>query len=79
MVDIRGIKSAPSHLESTSLVFVYGLDVFYTPVAPNHKAYDRLGHDFNRLAIVGMLVVFAILALGAQRIAKKRELQRAWK
>ncbi|KAI9788759.1 MAG: hypothetical protein M1816_006616 [Peltula sp. TS41687] len=53
------IITSPTLLESTSLVFVYGLDIFGTRVAPS-AAFDMLGQDFGRSQLV-----LTILALGA--------------
>jgi ER membrane protein complex subunit 1 len=60
--EIYGIKSvitSPSLLESTSLVFAYGLDVFGTRVTPSFS-FDVLGKDFNKLT---MSVTVAALAV----------------
>lgn len=58
--EVAGIKSVittPALLESTSLVFAYGLDVFGTRVAPSFS-FDVLGKGFNKLSLVG--TVFAL-------------------
>jgi len=75
---IEGIISSPSALESTSLVFGYGLDVFFTPVQ-SAKAYDVLSPGFNYvflyLSVGVVLVSWAITSV----VASKRALQDRWK
>lgn len=59
--EVAGIKdviTTPALLESTSLVFAYGVDVFGTRVAPS-AAFDILGKGFNRISLVS-----TVLALG---------------
>jgi hypothetical protein len=49
---VRNVITSPAVLESTSLVFAYGLDVFGTRVAPS-LPFDILGTSFNKLSLVG--------------------------
>ncbi|XP_069121270.1 ER membrane protein complex subunit 1-like [Argopecten irradians] len=75
---IRGIHSSPAGLESTSLVFVYGLDLFYTRVTPS-RMFDVLKEDFDfyfiSLVLLGMFLVTFI----TQKLASRKALSRAWK
>jgi hypothetical protein len=48
---IQGISTAPSGMESTSLAFAYGLDLFYAPVQPA-GGYDLLAPDFNFMLLI---------------------------
>jgi hypothetical protein len=60
--DVLGVEkiiTAPAIVESTSLVFAYGVDVFGTRVAPSFL-FDILGKGFNKVALVG--TVLALLA-----------------
>jgi outer membrane protein assembly factor BamB len=59
VVGVRDIIAAPALLESTSLVFAYGVDVFGTRVTPS-LAFDLLGKGFNRIALVGTVVALAV-------------------
>jgi outer membrane protein assembly factor BamB len=66
--DVLGVKkivTAPAVVESTSLVFAYGIDVFGTRVAPSFL-FDILGKGFNKLSLVGTV---AALALGVVVLA----------
>jgi hypothetical protein len=59
VLGMREIITSESGIESTSLVFAYGLDVFGTRVAPSF-AFDILGKGFNKismlLTVVGLFV-----------------------
>lgn len=66
--EVAGVKdviTTPALLESTSLVFAYGVDIFGTRVAPS-AAFDILGKGFNRLSLVSTV---AALALGVGVLA----------
>jgi len=78
MGQVNGIISSPSALESTSLVFCYGLDLFFMPVQ-TAKAYDVLSPGFNYLllyvsvgSVVGLYIVTSF-------IASHKALQDRWK
>lgn len=51
---LRGLVQAPSAMESTTLLFAHGLDLFYTRLAPS-RTFDLLPDDFP----------FALLVRGA--------------
>jgi hypothetical protein len=78
IADVAGIISSPTALESTSLIFAYGLDLFFIPVQ-TAKAYDVLSPGFNYVllyASVGFVVtLFVVTSFWAQRKA----LQDRWK
>jgi hypothetical protein len=65
VLGIRNILTSPAVLESTSLVFAYGHDVFGTRVSPSFT-FDVLGKDFNK---VQMLLTVVALGLGVLVIA----------
>ncbi|KAK0406704.1 hypothetical protein QR680_018744 [Steinernema hermaphroditum] len=57
--NVRGIKTVASGLESTSLVFVYGSDLFYTKTTPS-GTFDILKDDFDHFFIGGVLAVSVV-------------------
>jgi hypothetical protein len=59
VLGVGKIITSPAVVESTSLVFAYGVDIFGTRVAPSFL-FDILGKGFNKLALVG--TVLALLA-----------------
>ena len=75
---IRAIECAPSALESTSLVLVRGLDIFWTRVTPS-RPFDVLKEDFDYFLII---VVLAALVGGSyigKKMAARKSLAQAWK
>ena len=62
---VQKVITSPAYLESTSLVFAFGLDVFGTRVAPSF-AFDVLGKGFNKLQ---MLATVAALWAGVLFVA----------
>ena len=60
--DVAGIKtvlSSPTLLESTSLVFAFGSDIFATRATPS-QAFDILGKSFSKMQL--LLTVVALFA-----------------
>ncbi|ESO01112.1 hypothetical protein HELRODRAFT_82224, partial [Helobdella robusta] len=76
--DIRHIKTAPSGLESTSLVFCFGLDLFFTRVTPS-KMFDVLKEDFDYFFISSVLIGMIVVSIVSQKLAQRKLLHRAWK
>ncbi|KAL1121968.1 hypothetical protein AAG570_003376 [Ranatra chinensis] len=76
--NIAGIVTSPAGLESTCLVFVYGLDLFYTQVAPS-KTFDVLKDDFEYWLISAVLVGLTLAAYITKRLASRKALRQAWK
>ena len=60
LIGLEKVETAPSRLESTSLTVTYGIDIFYTLVAPE-KQFDILSEDFRKdyliLTIIGLVVI----------------------
>jgi hypothetical protein len=75
---VTGIVSSPTNLESTSIVFTYGLDLFFTPVQ-TAKAYDVLppGFDYKVLYLSVFVVIGSVI--GTSYLANLRSLQDRWK
>jgi len=59
VVGVRSILTSPTHVESTSLVLAYGIDVFGTRVAPSFT-FDILGKGFGKVSMIG--TVMALMA-----------------
>lgn len=66
-----------SGLESTSLVFVYGLDLFYTRVTPS-GTFDILKDDFDYVLIALVMVVLVVASVLCKRIWRYSSLKQAW-
>lgn len=70
MAGIDHIVTTPALLESTSLVYCYGLDTFFTRSSPS-KRFDVLSEDFSKsqllLTIVGLVAAIAVAGPMVQR------------
>lgn len=75
--NIRGIYTSAAGLESTSLVLVYGLDLFYTRVTPS-KMFDVLKEDFDYIFISGVLSALILVSIVCSKFASMRSLKMAW-
>ncbi|KAL7096736.1 hypothetical protein ACP275_10G098300 [Erythranthe tilingii] len=75
---LRGIVTVPAKLESTTLVFAYGVDLFFTRLAPS-RTYDSLTEDFSYalllLTIVGLIVAIFVTWVWSE----KKDLQDKWR
>jgi len=66
--DVVGVQktiTSPAIVESTSLVFAFGIDVFGTRVAPSFL-FDILGKGFNKVSLIGTVLALTVgvVALG---------------
>lgn len=78
VANMRGIHTAPSGLESSCLVFVHGLDIFVTRVAPS-KTFDLLKEDFDYFMITTVLVLLTSVSYVVKHFASKKAIKQAWK
>ncbi|XP_073989835.1 ER membrane protein complex subunit 1 isoform X2 [Rhodnius prolixus] len=78
LASIKDIHTSAATLESTSLVFVHGLDIFYTRVAPS-KTFDVLKDDFEYWLITAVLSGLILAAFITKRLASRKALKLAWK
>lgn len=75
---VKGIAVAPARLESTSHILVYGLDLFYTRVAPS-KTFDVLKEDFDHKLIILVLTGLIVASYVTKTLASRKALKQAWK
>ncbi|XP_046405220.1 ER membrane protein complex subunit 1 isoform X2 [Ischnura elegans] len=78
VMQVNGIHTSPSGLESTCLVFVYGLDLFYTRVAPS-KTFDLLKEDFDHFLISAVLLGLTVASYLTRKLSARKALKQAWK
>jgi ER membrane protein complex subunit 1 len=76
---LRAFVTSPAALESTSLVLAYGLDMFYAPIAPNNRYYDRLSHGFSTAIIFIMIAGLTVITWVFMKLYRQKELKKAWK
>jgi len=75
---VEGIISSPTALESTSLVFCYGLDLFFTPVR-TASAYDVLSPGFNYTLLYASVGLVMTLSAATWYYAQHKALQDRWR
>ncbi|KAH7107261.1 hypothetical protein BKA62DRAFT_682862 [Auriculariales sp. MPI-PUGE-AT-0066] len=77
VLGVQHVITSPAQLESTSLVFAYGLDLFGTRVSPS-GTFDVLSEAFNKvqlaLTVCGLLVAIIII----KPIARNKLLKQKW-
>lgn len=78
LMKVRGITTSPAQLESTCLVFAYGLDLFFTRVTPS-KTFDILKDDFDHVLIAGVLIFLIVASYVSKLLAQRKALHAAWK
>jgi len=76
--NLREIITSPSLLESTSLVFAYGTDIFYIQSTPS-KTYDLISHDFNYTALLATVAILCVSSIIFAYITSRKDLNRMWK
>ena len=74
----KGIITAPTGLESTSVVFVHGLDLYCTSVTPS-KGFDLLKDDFDYYVITSVLMGLVIASYATRKLSQNKALKQAWR
>jgi hypothetical protein len=72
--NIDGISVFPSKMESTSLVFTYGHDVYFTRIAPE-KNFDMLNEDFSYALLFLTMAVLFLATVVSAIISKQKKLK----
>lgn len=74
---LRGIVTSPAKLESTTLIFAYGVDLFFTRTAPS-KTYDSLTEDFSYALLLLTIAVLLVAIVATWILSERKELQDKW-
>ncbi|THU88882.1 DUF1620-domain-containing protein, partial [Dendrothele bispora CBS 962.96] len=77
VANTRQIITSPALLESTSLVFAYGLDLFLTRVAPS-STFDVLNENFNKMQLVLTVSGLAVAILITKPMVHRKRLKEKW-
>ncbi|KAJ5034959.1 uncharacterized protein L3040_008226 [Drepanopeziza brunnea f. sp. 'multigermtubi'] len=77
VIGVKDVITSPAILESTSLVFAYGIDVFGTRVAPS-MAFDILGRGFNKLSLVGTVLALWVGVFVVAPMVRKKQINGRW-
>ncbi|KAK2446230.1 ER membrane protein complex subunit [Trifolium repens] len=75
---LRGIVTVPAKLESTSFVFAYGVDLFFTQIAPS-RTYDSLTEDFNYALLLLTIVALVAALFITYVLSERKDLQEKWR
>merc|ERR1719265_2947186 len=78
MSRVVGIASSPTALESTSIVFCYGLDLYFAPVQ-TAKAYDVLRPGFNYTLLYASVGSVLACFIVTSYLARRKALYDRWK
>eukprot|EP00887_Chlorella_sp_A99_P006353 scaffold3.g6353.t1 len=74
---LHGVATEPAVLESTSLMFAYGLDHFYTRLLPSRQ-FDMVPDDFPYALLVLVVAGLSVACLVLRRLSGGRALKRLW-
>ncbi|KAJ7846290.1 DUF1620-domain-containing protein, partial [Mycena leptocephala] len=77
VANTRNIITTPALLESTSLVFAYGLDLFLTRVAPSNT-FDILNKNFNKAQLVLTVSGLALGIIITKPMVRRKRLRERW-
>lgn len=76
--NIEKIITAPAILESTTLAFAHGLDLFYVRVTPA-QSFDLLPADFHYELLVLLVCGLLLATLIMRHMVRRKRLYDAWK
>jgi len=74
---VKKIITSPALLESTSLVFAFGLDMFLTRVTPS-SSFDVLGENFNKAQLVFTVLGLVIAIVITRPMVRRKQLRERW-
>lgn len=74
----HGVRCAATTLESTSIVALYGCDLFVSRHSPA-KNFDMLAPDFNHVALALAVAGLAVGTVVTTHLRRRQELNRLWR
>ncbi|KAM0708343.1 hypothetical protein Q7P35_004994 [Cladosporium inversicolor] len=77
VIGIKDVITSPALLESTSLVFAYGLDIFGTRLSPSFN-FDMLGKDFNKFQMLATVAALAVVTFVVTPLVKRKQVNARW-
>lgn len=77
VLGIKQILTSPTLLESTSMVFAFGHDVFGTQTAPS-QTFDVLGKNFSKLQLSLTVLGLYLGVLVVRPIVRRKTVERSW-
>jgi hypothetical protein len=77
VANVQKIITSPALLESTSLVFAFGLDMFITRIAPSNT-FDVLSENFNKVQLVFTISGLLLAILITRPMVERKRLREKW-
>ena len=77
LLGIKKVVTSPALLESTSIVFALGLDLFLTRVTPSGP-FDVLGEGFNKIQLLTTIFALAVGLLVMRPLVRRKHLKERW-
>ncbi|KAB5562887.1 hypothetical protein GE09DRAFT_1110127 [Coniochaeta sp. 2T2.1] len=77
VIGVKKIITSPVFVESTSLVFAFGVDVFGTRVAPSFL-FDILGKGFNKLSLIATVVGLGLGVMALGPMVRRKQINTLW-
>lgn len=77
MRGLRSVVAEPAALESSSLLFAHGLDLFYSRLSPS-KTFDLLPDDFPMALLVIVVVGMAAANAALSVLNRRNALNKKW-
>ncbi len=78
MLGTKSLISSPALLESTSLLFTHGLDMFLTRGLNPSGTFDILSDRFNKPQLLLTLAVLSIGIIVARPAVQRKALRAKW-
>ncbi|TEA15052.1 ER membrane protein complex subunit 1 [Colletotrichum sidae] len=77
VLGVQKIITSPTIVESTSLIFSFGVDVFGSRVAPSF-AFDILGKGFNKISLISTVLALTVGVAVLGPIVRKKQTNLRW-
>jgi len=77
LLRISRVVSSPALVESTSLIFAYGLDIFGTRITPSFS-FDILGKDFNKFQMLATVAALAVATFVVGPLVTRKQVNTRW-
>ncbi|KAF2803323.1 DUF1620-domain-containing protein [Mytilinidion resinicola] len=77
VIGVKDVITSSALVESTSLVFSYGLDIFGTRVAPSF-AFDMLGKGFNKIQMLATVLALGVGVVFVAPLVQRKQINALW-
>ncbi|EME84549.1 uncharacterized protein MYCFIDRAFT_163354 [Pseudocercospora fijiensis CIRAD86] len=77
VLGVKNVITSPALIESTSLVFAFGLDVFGTRLSPSF-GFDILGKDFNKFQMLATVAALAVATFVVAPLVARKQVNTRW-